>query len=849
LSLQHSTELTVISPIALAVDGHEPWYGGLKGNLALYVLASASIAVIFIVHLADSTSGWLGTPFLRALLAGSIVAGIAVHLLRATILRARGRRTQQRHAQAAGDVHRALAAADAFLKTEPHVLVYWEHGQGVRVAAHTLTGLRGIPADATDLLKFGQWLDLGSAKELKASLDLLFDEGRPFTQLLKTRGNENIEVDGRAIASRAILRIRDAAGYKQDLARLLEIHRRLTRDVNASRLLLDALPMPAWFRDETGQIAWANEAYVKAVDALDVKEIRARRLELLEARHRERIDTSMAAGDVFRERMPLISGGERRTHDVVVLPIDGATAGAALDATALEAVRGELNRQTAAYDRTLDRVATAVAIFTPDQRLAFFNEAYRKLWQLDEDWLSSRPVHGEILDRLRALSRLPEVVNYRDWRAKAQAVFTTGAMLEDWWHLLDGRTIHVISEQRPDGGVTFLYDDATQRLAMESRYNAMIDAQRETLDSLKEAVAVFATDGRLKLFNSAMSQIWKLPRATLAEGPHIDEIIQLCSVLFDDGETWPRISRAVCGIAERRQVLDGQLTRPDGSIIDYSISPLPDGATLITFSDVTGTKRYERALIERNEALVASDRLKSQFISHVSYELRTPLTNIIGFSELLSSPRTGDLNGKQREYLGDISASSKSLLAIINDILDLATIDAGSLELNLVPVNARTLIEQTLQAVRDRVERSRIELDVRISAGVADFVADGARVRQMLYNLMSNAIGFSKPGNTVRLGCWLDSGMITFAVEDSGVGIPRDQQARVFERFESRSYGSKHRGAGLGLAVVKSLVELHGGNMVLESEPGIGTRVTIRLPEKGLQGTGGAIETKQSRVA
>jgi signal transduction histidine kinase len=343
-------------------------------------------------------------------------------------------------------------------------------------------------------------------------------------------------------------------------------------------------------------------------------------------------------------------------------------------------------------------------------------------------------------------------------------------------------------------------------------------------------VAVFATDGRLTIFNSAFAQIWRLSRNTLSEGPHIDEIIAQCSQLYDDKRTWARISRAVTGISDRRQAVDGQMMRPDDSFIDFAVSPLPDGATLMTFVDVSDTKRYEQTLLERNEALEAADRLKNQFISHVSYELRTPLTNIIGFSELLSSPRTGELNSKQREYLNDISASSRTLLAIINDILDLATIDAGALELKLATVTVAAVVDTAVLAVRDRANRARLNLDVRVDENAVEFVADEARVRQVLYNLLSNAIGFSKPGDVITVRAWQEPGTMAFAVEDQGVGIPKEQQRRVFERFESRSQGSKHRGAGLGLSIVKSLVELHGGTMSLESEPGRGTRVTVRLP-------------------
>ena len=231
--------------------------------------------------------------------------------------------------------------------------------------------------------------------------------------------------------------------------------------------------------------------------------------------------------------------------------------------------------------------------------------------------------------------------------------------------------------------------------------------------------------------------------------------------------------------------------------------------------------------------LVAADRLKSQFIGHVSYELRSPLTNIIGFGDLLARPTTGALNEKQKEYLGDLSASSKTLLAIIDDILDLATIDAGGLELKTAPVKVRSVIDTAVLGVRDRAQRARLTLNISIDREDAVFVADEARIRQVLYNLVSNAIGFSNPGATVFIRSWGQAGVRHFVVEDQGVGIPADKQARVLDRFETHSQGGKHRGAGLGLAIVKSLVELHGGALALESEPGRGTRVHVQVPEAG----------------
>ncbi|HVY43677.1 MAG TPA: PAS-domain containing protein [Hyphomicrobiaceae bacterium] len=805
-------------------------------ELLLLLAASICCAVVLSVAVGGAKSDALPSLKLVYLLALAIGAGclsvLALKFWQSTSL---ARRLGRRRREEITELRKNLAAAESMLRAEPQVLVYWQQGESVRIVSHTLSTVPGLPEDPQQLLRFGQWLEPAGAHELKDGLDALFSAGRPFSMLLRTVAGGHVEAEGRVSGGRAILRLRDVAGYRRDLARIIDQHRQLARDITLSRALFNALPLPVWIRGADGRLEWVNKAYVTCVEAADEEEVRERQIELLESRQRQDVHRSLTRGETFRKRMPLIIGGERKAHDIVALPMGEASVAAAIDATAIEHAQGELERQIEAYDRTLHRVVTAVAIFGPDQKLTFFNDAFRKLWQLDADWLASHPAHGEILDRLRELSRLPPVVNYREWKSKVLAGYKTGADPEEWWHLPDGRSLHVMAEGRPDGGMTYLYDDATERLALESRYNALIDVQRETLDHLKEGVSVFGTDGRLKLFNSAFERIWKLSRRTLQDGPHIEEIVRQCRILHDDPRGWDQIASAATAISDKRQPIEGQMTRADQSVIDFAALPLPDGGTLVTFADVTDSKRYERALIERNDALVAADRLKSQFISHVSYELRTPLTNIIGFSELLESPRTGSLNSKQREYLNDVSASSKTLLAIIDDILDLANIDAGALELKLAPLKVRPVIDAAVLGVRDRAARARIALDIVVADDAVDLIADEGRVRQVLYNLLSNAIGFSMPGGRVQLICRREAGNIAFTVIDEGVGIPRDQQRSVLERFVSRSQGSKHRGAGLGLSIVKSLVELHGGHMTLDSEPGRGTSVTVHFPENGVR--------------
>jgi signal transduction histidine kinase len=273
-----------------------------------------------------------------------------------------------------------------------------------------------------------------------------------------------------------------------------------------------------------------------------------------------------------------------------------------------------------------------------------------------------------------------------------------------------------------------------------------------------------------------------------------------------------------------------RLERRDGSVLDCTTMPLPDGATMLTFQDITDTVNVERALRERNEALEAADQMKIDFVHHMSYELRAPLTSIIGFAHFLGDPSTGPMTPKQAEYLGYITTSTDALLAISNNILDLATIDAGAMKLNLGPVDLGKTVAEATAGLQDRLARDQIRLDVVIDSDIGAFVADERRIVQVLYNLLANAVGFSPPNSTVKLRARRANGSVVFSVSDTGPGIPADVKDKVFDWFESHANGSRHRGAGLGLSLVRSFVELHGGRVHVDSTVGKGTTVTCEFP-------------------
>ena len=761
--------------------------------------------------------------FFLALLALSLFASVAF---------VRDRKAAERLETGARDEIVALQAETDRLKSlllsESQILVTWaaasEEPEVLGDIAMVAPG--GVPER---VLAFGTWLEPVTAHRMEQAVDALRRDGRGFVMTLTTRAGRPMEAEGRAIAGRAVLRLRDVSGIEQELLDLAARHDQLLSDIETMRALLDSLPAPVWARDSAGELVFVNSAYADAVDAGDPAEAVARRLELLDQSARAELGRTRAAGETYTGRLPAIAAGGRRIFEVVDVPSAAGSSGIAIDRTEVETMRAELTRMVEAHRRVLDQLATGVAVFNVDRKLTFYNAAFRVLFELDAGCLDQTPSDAAVLDTLRSKRKLPEEHDFRQWRQHLYEAYRTVEPKEHMWHLPDGRALRVVTTPNPEGGVTYLYDEVTERLDMHRRYDALIKVQSETLDHLSEAVAVFGSDGRVRLHNPAFQRMWKLSHDALEQHPHAEAVTAWCQALHDDNTVWRSLRASVTAI-DNRESLVARIERRDGAMIDLATMPLPDGATLVTFQDRTDTVNVERALRERNEALEAADSIKIDFVHHVSYELRSPLTNIIGFANLLGDPAFGTLTHKQDEYLGYITASTNALLALINNILDLATIDAGAMTLNLGDVDIRNSMEAAAEGVQDRLVKNRVSLDIRAPANIGSFVADERRLRQILFNLLSNAVGFSPEGETVTLVAERHPDAVYFRVTDRGPGIPPEVMDKVFDWFETESMGSQHRGPGLGLSLVRSFVELHGGTVTIDSASGQGTTVTCAFP-------------------
>ncbi|HEU0163360.1 MAG TPA: PAS-domain containing protein [Rhizomicrobium sp.] len=655
------------------------------------------------------------------------------------------------------------------------------------------------------------------ALALSGALDGLSDRGAAFALKVQDHHGRALTVRGRAVGSMAAVWLEESAAAEQGAD---------------YRAILDALPIPVWLRDKALALSWANHAFLKGAGAPDLDTAR-REQAALDKSERDLAAAARAENAPQEAKRFSVVGGQRRALSFTEIPLgDAGVIGTAVDVTDITAAEARLQQHADAHAATLDTLATAVAIFGGDQKLSFYNRAFAKLWGLPESWLDKHPSESEILDRLRDHRRLPEQRDYPAWKRTRLALYQEGRReqpSEDVWHLPGGQTIRVASQPHPFGGLTLLYEDVTARLNLESDYNTLMKVQSATLDTLSEGVAVFGTDGKLKLHNAAFARIWEMEAGDLDGEPHVRTIAALSEDKFGKSPIWDQLIQAIAaGIPAARDM--GDVERSDRSILSLNLSPLPDGALLAAFTDVTDRFRIENALRDRNEGLEAADRLKSDFIKHVSYELRTPLNTILGFSEHLASGAPGSLNPQQEEYIQAILAGGNTLKSLVNDILDLALVESGALRLELERIDLFEIVTDVAAHAREWASKVGLTLEVDCAPDAGRFLADARRLRQIMFNLLSNAFKFTPRGGVILLSAKIVGEDVQIAVSDNGPGIPAEVKASVFERFSAKGQAGNRAGAGLGLALVNRFLELHDGWVEIESRNG--TLVRCHLPRR-----------------
>ena len=533
-------------------------------------------------------------------LSGAIVLAI-IALGVGHILAWRGRRRAAADRRRIRELFGTLARTTAVLDAAPAGFFEWSALSGLETCSSGLAqSLGASPVAVKTFRDLSPYFTDTDFAVLEVAVDALRAERRPFDRVVRAKNGRVLETCGRVVCAAgpgeplSVTRwFHDATAFAGDVA----VGQAATAAAAAERdrlaQILDLAPFPAWRRGSDLRIAWVNRAYAAAVES-DFATIVANAVEFapgagpqqsrsLAALARE---TGVAQTDTRRFN----AAGERRVYEITEASLaEGGAMGFARDVTAREEAHAELKRHTQAHAAVMDRLRSAIAIFGPDRKLRFFNEAYFRLWKLDEPWLQTGPSHAEILEVLREARRIPEAADFRAYKSQVMSLYASVlAPEEEVQHLPDGRTLRVITSPHPFGGLMFLYEDVSDRLELERARNTLAEVQRATFDHLFEGVAVFGGDGRLKLYNKRFASLWVLDESFLNSEPHVADVAERCRDLFPHGgASWAVVKDKIVSRALDRSARNARLTRPGGLVVHYASVPLPDGNTLYTYLDIS----------------------------------------------------------------------------------------------------------------------------------------------------------------------------------------------------------------------------------------------------------------------
>jgi signal transduction histidine kinase len=570
--------------------------------------------------------------------------------------------------------------------------------------------------------------------------------------------------------------------------------------------LIEAAPFPMWHRGPDLRLAMVNSAYVAAVEGDDAMAVIKAGIELVdESDGRSPLSQAAAVrekGEPVARVVPATIAGERRTMRVVEVPLgETGIGGYAIDVEDLEQAHSELTRFVRAQRDMLDRLSAGVAQFARDRSLIFYNQPFARLFSLRPDFLADAPEFNRLLDSMRESGNLPEVRDYPEWKAGKGRWFTSGLSAdEEDWLLPGGKHLRVVGQPLPDGGLLLIFEDRTEQIQLASARDTLLRVRTATFDNLFEAIGVFASDGRLHLWNNRFRETWQFEEEQLAAHPRVDALTPLIAKKLKNANHAGLVRELVRSATVERKQRSGHVSFTDGRDFEFAAVPLPDGNALFTMLDVTDSRRIEAALRDRNEALEDADRMKTAFVSNMSYELRTPLTSISGFAEMLAGGYAGELPPTAVDYVRAVLDSVARLSLLIDRVLDLTQSDTGSLLLAEDEVDLPQMCREAADEARAASGGKPVEFAIELDPSLGSITGDRRRLRQALGNILENAFSYTPAGGRVLLHGVGDGEAAVITVSDNGAGIAPADQARVFDRFYRAMVAGEGRGEALGWA-------------------------------------------------
>jgi signal transduction histidine kinase len=635
----------------------------------------------------------------------------------------------------------------------------------------------------------------------------------------------------------ALVWVFDFTESHAEMARLRAAATRATGDFAALVGLIEAAPMPMWFRGGDLSLQLVNQAYVDAVGATSAAEVVQSQIELLEPEEgRSPADIAAASLQSQAKSERILAAtihGARRTLRVSDLPLgQEGVAGYAIDIEEQQQVAREFRAFRDAQRALLDQLSVGVALFDDDERLTFANRPFRRLFSLTEEAVEARTPFDRFMAEARERGRTPEVRDFPEWRRERQAWFGMREAGEEAWPLPGGTHLRVVAQPMPDGGLVLITEDRTESLALSAVRDTLLRTRTATLDSLFEALAIFAPDGSVQLWNRSFAGTWGLTTELLDRHPSADELLSAIGRNLVHPEEAGLIGAAVRAATLDRREKGGQVDLADGRTLRFAGIPLPDGNGLLTVLDITASQKAEQALRERAEALEEADGVKARFLANMSYEFRTPLTTIGGYAELL---KAGVASGPEQagEYVDAILSAVERLTEQVENVLDLSQSEAGLLPIRKERIDLLDFLTTLVREREAAIIAAGLSLDLKGRRGRV-VEADPRQMGRAVGNLLDNAVNGTPEGGRIVIELRKATESEAFGVEitiaDNGRGMTSQELARAAGGIKPSVEGAPERRTGLGIPLARQLIAAHDGTLDITSRRGAGTTVTIRLP-------------------
>ncbi|MCB2089423.1 MAG: PAS-domain containing protein [Sphingomonadaceae bacterium] len=705
-------------------------------------------------------------------------------------------------------------------------------------------GLKRVPQFLTELSSpDGQGLSQDQLAELTDHVRRTQKTAAPFQMALTPPGSQRCLALKGMLADpqvspggAALVWLFDFSESESELSELRAAAARAQSDFAALVGLIEAAPMPMWFRGPDMKLQLVNRAYVAAVGAASADAVVEGQVELVEAV--DGLTAAQIAGQALAKDLPVeriiaaTLDGQRRSVRVSDLPLGGeGVAGYAVDIEEMEEQARALRAFREAQRQMLDQLSIGVAQFDAQRQMTFANQPFRRIFAVAPGSVAQKTLFERFLVEARENGRIPEVRDFPAWRREHVEWFIAGAPQEEAWPISDGTHIRVVAQPMPDGGLVLIAEDRTEQLALSATRDTLLRTRTATFDSLFESLAVFAPDGQMQLWNRRFAPAWGIEPDLLDAHPAADKLLEAIAAKLAKPSQVKAIGEVIRSATLDRKQKGGRVTLKDGRTLEFAGVPLPDGNGLLTVLDITDSQMAEDALRERNLALEEAGAVKTRFLANMSYEFRTPLTSIGGFAELLQAGIAGELSEQGQEYVQAILDSVARLSEQVENVLDLSQSEAGLLPIAVEPIEVLPFVTKVVRDREKALTGGELNLDLRGDRTSGKLEADPRQLGKAIGQLLDNAIAATPKGGKILVDLSRRKGVVRIVISDNGAGMTASELARALDGLRLAPDGKGiERRQGLGLPLARQLIEAHGGTLEILSEKGAGTTATILLP-------------------